>query len=443
MKRSHHFLSRLRIGSGEASSRSGVDPSVRGLVGLLLLGVAAGALADPTEVKVWRHETDPLELEAGLATIARFNDSQARWLFDVETLPQETYTSSVTAAALARQLPCVMTLDQPVVPNFAWSGHIRPVEDLLAPSTLASLNEGGKGAYRGRVYSVGQFDAALALFARRSVLERYGVRVATMQAPYSAEEFLDILRAIKAQSPGLMPFDLNSNSRGEWIAYAFSPWIQSAGGDLIDRQSFSSADGFINAAPARRVARWYQTLFAEELTEQRVIDDQGLIQGRAVIHYSGSWEVVRYSRLFGEDLAIMPPPDFGNGPRIGAGSWHWAVSSSCKFPQAAAEFLEFLLTPEEIATTSDIRALVPTTDAGAARSVNYRSGSPFRVMYEFARLYAVKRPETPGYPKISSAFEKALLDIRYGKDVDAALDGAADAIDSDLRRNRDYGFQPP
>jgi multiple sugar transport system substrate-binding protein len=409
---------------------------------LLLLGAAANAAAAPTKVKVWRHETDPLELEAGLAAIARFNHSQDRWLLDVETLPQDTYTSAVTAAALAGQLPCMMTLDQPVVPNFAWSGHIRPVEDLLAPSTLASLNEGGKGVYRGHVYSVGQFDAVLALFAKRSDLKRFGVRVATMQSPYTAEEFRTILRAIKAQAPQLMPFDLNSKASGEWLAYAFGPWIQSAGGDIIDRRSFKTADGFINGDPARTVARWYQSLFAERLAEQRVVDDQGLIQGRTVFHYSGSWEVVRYSQQFGDDLVIMPPPDFGRGPKVGAGSWHWAVSKGCRFPNAAAEFLEFLLSPREIAAISDVRALVPTTDAGAAISANYREGSPFRIMYDFARLYAVKRPETPGYPKISSAFEKALQDIKYGKNVDDALDGAADAIDSDIRRNRGYGFQP-
>jgi multiple sugar transport system substrate-binding protein len=407
---------------------------------VVVLAASVTAAADPVRVSLWRHETDPVELEAGLKTVARFNAQQRRWFLDAETLPQETYTSSIAAAALAGQLPCLMTLDQPVVPNFAWARHIRPLDDLIHPETLASLSEGGKGAYRGHIYSVGQFDAVLVLFARRSDLRRFRIRIATMNSPYSAEEFRDILRNIKAQAPGLFPLDLNSRSFGEWIAYAFSPWIQSAGGDIIDRTAYKTAEGFINGPQARTVARWYQSLFSERLTEQRVVDDQGLIQGRTVFHYSGSWEAVRYSRQFGEDLVIMPPPDFGQGPKVGAGSWHWGVSTTCQYPQAAAEFLEFLLSPEEIAATSDVRALVPTTEAGAARSIYYRPGSPLRIIYEFSRAYAVKRPETPGYPKISSAFEKAMLDIRYGKNVDDALDAAADAIDADIRRNLGYGF---
>lgn len=398
------------------------------------------AVAEPADVRLWRHETDPVELAQSLDAIERFNAQQDRWRINVETLPQLTYTSAITASALAGQLPCVLTLDQPVVPNFAWSGHLRRVDDLLRPGPLSALSDGAKGTYKGHIYSVGQFDAALVLFANRSDLERYDIRIATMESPYSADEFIGILRSIKRESPGIFPLDLNSRSDGEWLPYAFSPWIQSAGGDLIDRASYLSADGHINGRAAVKVAEWYQALFEERLTEQKVVDNQSLIQGRSVFHYSGSWEVVRYDRQFGDDLVIMPPPDFGNGPRIGAGSWHWGVSATCEHLEAATEFLEFMLTPEEIAAVSDARALIPTTAAAAALSSNYYPGSPFRVMYEFAREYAVKRPETPGYPKISAAYEKAMLDIKYGKDVRDALDVAADAIDYDIKRNLGYGF---
>ena len=407
---------------------------------LACIALSPDALSEPVDVRLWRHETDPVELAQSLDAIERFNAQQDRWRMAVETLPGLTYTSAITASALAGQLPCVMTLDQPVVPNFAWSGHLRRVDDLLQPETLAALSEGAKGTYKGQVYSVGQFDAALVLFAKRSDLERYDIRIATMESPYTANEFLEILRKIKRESPRVFPLDLNSRSDGEWLSYAFSPWVQSAGGDLIDRDTYLSADGHINGPAAIKVAEWYQVLFQERLTEQKVVDNQSLIQGRSVFHYSGSWEVARYDRQFGDDLVIMPPPDFGIGPRIGAGSWHWGVSATCEHTEAAAEFLEYLLSPDEIAAVSDARALIPTTEAGAAISENYYPGSQFRVMYEFVRTYAVKRPETPGYPKISAAYEKAMLDIKYGKDVRDALDVAADAIDYDVKRNLGYGF---
>jgi multiple sugar transport system substrate-binding protein len=50
------------------------------------------------------------------------------------------------------------------------------------------------------------------------------------------------------------------------------------------------------------------------------------------------------------------------------------------------------------------------------------------------------RPETPAYPVISSAFAKALQDIRDGGDVAEALDAAADAIRTNLESNHGYGL---
>lgn len=407
--------------------------------GVLLCGAVAAAAA-PIEIRLWRHETKAEELEASLAAIDRFNRAQQRWHIDVETLPQGSYTSSITAAALAGQLPCIFTLDQPVVPNFAWTGHLRPLEGLVPEAQLAALNDGAKGKYKGVTYSVGQSDVVLLLFARRSVLLRYGVRIATAARPYSATEFVEILRRIKRANPGGFPLDLNSGDDGEWISYAFSPWVQSAGGDLIDRSHYQQADGFINGPAARRVGLWYQALFQEGLAEQHVLDDQSLMQGRVVFHYTGSWDADRYTEAFKNDLVFMPPPDFGFGPKVGAGSWQWGISSSCPYPAAAAEFLEFLLKPEEIAAFSMARSLIPTTDASAALTLNYREGGAWRLLYEFAKNYGIKRPETPGYPKISAAFEKAMLDIKYGKPVDDALDFAADGIEYDIARNHGYGF---
>ena len=277
----------------------------------MLAVAAATAAAEPTEMSLWRHEALTEELEAGLASIRRFNNSQSRWRINVETLPQRTYTSAITAAALAGQLPCVLDLDQPVVPNFAWSGHLRPLDDLLAETTLGALSVGAKGAYKDRIYSVGQFDVVLLLFARRSDLQRYGIRTATMNDPDTADEFMQILRSVKAESPDLFPLDINSKDGGEWIAYGFSPWIQSAGGDLIDRQTYSDASSYINGDAAVRVANWYQTLFRERLSEEKTVDNQALVQGRSIFHYTGSWDAKRYLDRFGNDLVFMPPPDFG------------------------------------------------------------------------------------------------------------------------------------
>jgi multiple sugar transport system substrate-binding protein len=412
---------------------------VKRVLFLTLLLAAAMASAAPIDIKIWRHETDDREMKSSAAAIERFNRKQSAWRIVTETLPQGSYQQAVVAAAMTNKLPCVLDLDQPTVPNFAWAGHIQPLEGPLRPAGADALIPGGRSRYKGRLYAVGQFDVALALFARKSVLARHGVRLATLAQPYSAAEFRDILRKLK-RAGYAYPLDLNMQMSGEWLAYGFSPWLQSAGTDLIDRKSFTVVDGVLNSDAAVAVVDYFRSLFEERLASRKPVDDQSFPSGRAAFHYTGSWSATAYRQKFGDDLVALPPPAFGARPRIGGGSWQWAVSSNCPHTEGARLFLEHLLLPQEIAAFADATGLMPTSQAAADATTLYREGAFGRTFFEFAREFAVLRPETPGYPMISSAFERALKEAREGVDSAEALDRAVEAIQQDLKRNRNYGF---
>lgn len=398
------------------------------------------AQAAPAEILVWRHQTGDAEMATSAAIVERFNRQQPRWHVSVEAIPQGSYTQAVTAAAMTGKLPCAMTLDQPQVPNFAWAGHLRPLEGALRPAGVDALIPGARSRYKGQLYAVGQFDVALALFARTSVLRQHGVRIASLQQPYSANEFRDILRRLK-KSGMRFPLDLNAQLGGEWAAYAHSPWLQGAGSDLIDRSSYTRADGVLNSDAALAVLDYYKSLFDERLAPRKPLDDQAFPRGQAVFHYTGSWSAADYRKRFGDDLAVLPVPDFGHGPKIGSGSWQWAISSACAQPEGARAFIEHLISTDEITAFADGTGLMPTSAAAADSSRDYRPGAFGRAFFEYARAYAVPRPETPGYPMISSSFERALQEVREGADPADALDRAVEAIQLDLRRNRHYGFQ--
>lgn len=238
-----------------------------------VLCTAAAAAAAPIDVTLWRHETGDSEMQASAAAVARFNAAQSRYRIVTETLPQGSYQQAVVAAAMTRKLPCALDLDQPMVANFAWAGHLQPLEGALRPAGVEALIPGGRSHYKGKLYAVGQFDVALALFSRRSLLQKHQIREATLAQPYTAEEFRAILRKLK--TAGLRyPLDLNAQWGGEWVSYAFSPWLQSAGADLIDRRNFTQVDGVLNSEAALRVVEYYQSLFNERLASRRPVDDQ-------------------------------------------------------------------------------------------------------------------------------------------------------------------------
>ena len=409
----------------------------------VLAMVAAHTVAAPVAITVWRHDTGDAEMVASRNMVDRFNRAQDKWKVVVETIPQGTYTESITAASLVGHLPCVMAIDQPAVPNFAWAGTIRPLDHLLPAPAVQALLPGGRGTYQGRLYSVGQFDVVLALFARRSTLQAEGVRVATIDRPYAARELYDILLKVKRAGHYRYPLDLNGKATGEWFSYAFSPWLESAGADLIDRGTYLRVDGVLNGDAAVGVARYYGRLFRDRLAERNPADDKSFEQGRSLIQYTGSWKARDYSERFGDDLVVMPPPDFGHGPKVGAASWQWAVSSSCPYPAGAAAFLAHVLSAREMAEFSRLTGLVPVTAGAAALTDHYRPGGDWRIYFDFAARYATPRPATPAYPAMSAAFEKAMADLRAGKDAAEAMDEAVEAIEYDIVRNDGYGFGRP
>jgi multiple sugar transport system substrate-binding protein len=391
------------------------------------------------ELTLWKHQAGDVEEAANRAAIARFNASQSRWYITAQSIPQSGYTQSIVAASLAGQMPCLMTVDQPKVASFVWAGLLQPIDRLVPKALLDQVTPAGKGAYRGRIYSVGQFDAALAIFARRSALDGIGARIPTLDRPWSLAEFDDILLKLKATGSYAYPLDLSTrDTKADWWTYAFSPMLESFGGDLIDRRTMI-ADGVLNGPAAVRFATWFHWLFAKGLVDRREPDENAFVNGRAALAYTGNWWAPDYRRRVGGDLLILPPPDFGYGAVIGGGSWQWAISRSCKHPQGAAAFIRFMLKPQEVAAMANAAGMIPVTEQGAALSRDFRPGGDSRIFYELMKRFARERPATPAFSMISTNFFEAMRNIMDGENPQDALDDAADDIDRSIADNHGYG----
>ena len=406
----------------------------------LAVTLAWPALAAPVTITLWHHDSTDAEVNANKAAIARFNASQSKYKVVAETLPKGSYTQSITAAALAKKLPCIFAMDQPTVPNFAWSGYIRPLDTYLQTSIKKDLNLGAQGTYKGKLYSVGQFDVALGILARKSALQKAGLRTPTVAKPWTRKEFDEALARLKALPGYEYAIQLHNGNDGEWWTYAYSPLLQSFGGDLIDRKTMLRADGVINGDLAVEFGKWFQSLFTKGYANKKHGEGDAFLLGRVPLDYNGSWAYADAKKKWGSDVVVLPPPNFGNAPRIGNGSWQWGISASCPTPEGGAAFINFMMSPREVATISKVTNLIPTTSAAAALTTDYRAGGPARFYYTFAKKYAFSRPPTPAYPIITSAFEKALRAIVAGADVQDSLDNAADAIENDIQRNNGYGF---
>jgi multiple sugar transport system substrate-binding protein len=401
---------------------------------------------DGGTVTMFAHEGS--EADAYTAAIESFNSGPGQELgveVDLTMIPEGQYTDQVNSAAASGDLPAVLDFDGPNMANLAWSGHLVPIEecisDELLESTLPSLIQ--QGTYADRLYSVGSFDSGLGLYAYRSALDEVGARIPTSaDDAWTADELETVLRDL--QEAGYEhPLDPKFwyGSQGEWFSYAFDPIIWSAGGDVIDRSDYQTADGALNSPEVVEALTRFQTWVDEGLVDKDAADDSNFLTKASPISWVGHWMYQGYAEAAGDDLVVLPLPDFGTGSKTGMGSWAWGMTPSAEDPDAAWAVIEYLMSDEIIGEITSVNGAVPGTSSAIAQSELYAPGGPlelFVAQLQAAPEVAVPRPVTPAYPTITKTMTTTIDDIIQGADVQESLDAAVEAIDDDIEANEGY-----
>ncbi|KQW83534.1 sugar-binding protein [Devosia sp. Root413D1] len=408
---------------------------------LLSTALSSGGALAQTTLTMWYHGAGN-EVEQKLVNqiISDFNTSQADWKVELQSFPQAAYNDSVVAGALAGNLPDILDVDGPVMPNWAWAGYMQPLK--IDETKIASFLPGTKGVWNGQLYSIGLWDAAVSLVTRQSTLDALGLRTPTLEQPWTKDEFMAALDKAKASGTFEYALDLGTAWTGEWYPYAYSPLLQSFGGDIVDRSTYKTAEGKLNGDAALAFGEWWQGLFTAgyaQATQDPADRDAGFNSGKYAFSWNGNWAAIGTLAAY-DDVLFLPAPDFGNGPKIGAASWQFGVSAKSAHPDGAAKFIEFALQDKYLAAFSDGIGLIPATASAAALTENYKPGGKLAVFFDLSAKQALLRPVTPGYVVEAKVFEKALADIANGASVADTLDAAVDEIDADIEKNGNYGF---
>jgi len=393
------------------------------------------------QLSVWAHAGQAGERRTIEHQVQAFNHQHDDMQITLTFIPERSYNAQVQAAAIAGALPDLLEFDVPYLYNYAWQGHLQPLETLL-PNTLQqdllpSIIK--QGTYQGHLYGIGTFDSGLALYTRRSLLQKMNIRIPVHpNQAWNVQEFERLLARLAREDDDGAVLDLKLNYPDEWFSYAFSPLLQSAGGDLIDRSNYQNASGFLNGTASVTAMQQLQAWLKKGWVDPNV-DDAAFVTGRVALSWAGHWEYRRYNETFGDDLILVPLPDFGKGSRTGQGSWVWGISRHSNVPNKAAEVITYLLQAEQILAMTEANGAVPATRTAIHQSPLYQQGGPLHLfVVQLAEGYAVPRPRTPAYPVISASFRQAFADIRNGMAVQQALDRAVASIDEDIRDNRGY-----
>jgi multiple sugar transport system substrate-binding protein len=415
----------------------------------LLTGVAAlafgGAALAQDKIEVWHHGgRGDGEREEVANAIERWNAMHPDMQAELVLLPEGSYNEQVQAAALAGDLPDLLDFDGPNYANYAWSGYLAPLNDIVSQETIdneiPSLIAQGTYPPDDKLYSLGQFDSGLAVWGNKAYLEEAGVRIPTgVDDAWTMEEFEDALSRLQALPQVEYAIDLKlSYGKGEWYTYGFSPIIQSLDGDLINRETWKAA-GTLDASGSvdgmTHFQEWVQNGYVVPASAG---DDAFYGKKNAALAFVGHWMWTPHHEGLGDDLVLLPMPKFGDKHVTGMGSWCWGITSSSDKQEATGQLLEFLLQDDQILPLTNRNGAVPGTKTAIAKSDLYKEGGPLNLFVEQLDTIAVPRPVHPAYPTITSAFAQVVADAIDGADVAAALASAAADIDQDIEDNQGY-----
>lgn len=393
---------------------------------------------DTTEISVWLHAGQGTEREAYAVIIDNFNEAHDDIEVVLEQLPEGSYNDQVQAAALAEDLPCVLDFDGPFIYNYVFAGDLIPLDDYASEELLDDILPSiiDQGTVDGQLWSLGQFDSGIAIWANRSMLEEAGVRIPeSIEDPWTLEELnaaMDALAEVVPEDGYVIDFSMDRT--GEWFSYAFGPILRSFGGDTIDRETYETTEGVINGPEAFDFAVWFQGLFDKGYAIADPVDTAAdFNEGRVPLSYDGHWMYPPYSEALGDDLVLIPMPDFGEGAVSGMGSWNWGITSTCDNPDAAWTFIEFMMSSESVTIITEANGAVPARLSVLEEDERFAEGGPMNIyIQQLQEGVAVPRAATAAYPSIQTAMQDLILALSRGEDIQSSLDSAADTINNGI-----------
>lgn len=404
---------------------------IKGLVttsSLLLLAACSNSETSSSEgttnvdeVTLWvQFSQESAEGQVMKESIKEFNETnESGYTAKVEYIPRSGagggYEDKVNAALTTNTLPDILTLDGPNTAAYANSKIIQPIGEYISnqDDILPTIME--QGTYNDELYAIGFSESSVGIYYNEDMLTEAGVDIETLPTvdePWTWNEFLDMTEKLEGyyNEPVL---DMGFDDHSEWLFYAFSPFVWSAGGDIINEEG-TEAVGVFNSDETVSAFEFFQTLVEEGHTTVTPVKN-GFQTGEYALKMSGSWTMQELDTQYTDvNYGIMPYPVSPETNELisPTGSWQYGMSSTTDNSDAAGELIDFLVTEQELYDMSMGNSVLPARQSVADKMLQEVS-NPMKVLIEQNSKSGKARPVLVNYPQISRTFQETVTESTY------------------------------
>lgn len=383
---------------------------------LCLSLLAFGCSFTPNDGKVhltlWQGVNPPTNREVLQQLVDKFNRSQPDIFVESLYVGQpDQQIPKILSAVVGNAVPDLLWYSPTLTGQLVELDAILPLNDLLARSTrreeidpalLPTMQLGD------RLWSVPFSTNNVAIFYRPSLFEAAGIK----QLPQTWDELKTVAKQLTIDKDGDNRIDQHGIflplGKGEFTVFIWSPFLWSAGGDLLKDQKPQ-----LNTPAAQTALQLWLDLVKSDSAilsqPERGYEEDNFISGKVAMQISGSW-ALRFMTSKKIDFGVMPIPRDRNAATAIGGENLFLFKTNPEREAAAWKFAEYVVSEAFQTTWSTQTGYLPvnlksqTSPAYAEYIKQQPEVSIFIQQMSSGRV----RPLTADYPRISESIGRAI-----------------------------------
>ncbi len=355
----------------------------------------------------------------------RFEASHPNITVKIEHVPYANLITKVLQDASAGDMPNIVMLDNPSVPQVAATGQLKPLNGLPG-FTTAGYDPGAisECTYKGKQYCYPIGTNTVGIFYNKAMFA-----AAHLSPPMTWAQLQSDAKALTKGHTYGIAFDATSDEQSTWQLEPFF-WTQGGNLDNVTTPAFqNSLQLWVNmvkdGSASKSVLQWGQD---PDLTQQFLHKTAAMIE-------NGPWifpELNAAGWKYNQQYGIVPIPTQTAGQKVvtplGGEVWDIGNSGSAEQQKAAWEWIEGQQVPSVMLHITKEMYYLPTKPAVTAQ---YLKGGPEYTV--FAKETQDSRARTTeygaNYPKVSQAMWTAIQAAITGtSSVSSALSQAQSTI---------------
>ncbi|RNL82649.1 sugar ABC transporter substrate-binding protein [Halostreptopolyspora alba] len=332
--------------------------------------------------------------------------------------PRDQLMPSLLQGASQQDLPDLMLVDNPDLPQVASTGALLPLDETgidtgdFYDSTLEI------GRHDGTLYGVTAGVNGLALFTNTAMLDD-----ADVEPPATWDELGDAAEELTGDDTTGYAFSAIGNEEG---TFNFEPFLWSNGGSLTELDSPEAVEALDfwarlveDGSVSQSVVNWSQADVKDQFVGEHV-----------AMMVNGSWQIpVLDEEGMDYDVAPLPVPESGDDPATPMGGEVWAIAQNGEErEERAVEVLQCLLSEENLTEWAELNAYVPPKEALAQQlAEDNPEMAPFVESVPTAQSRTAELGED--YPEVSGSIADAIQEALAGSgSAEEALSQAQQSV---------------